>query len=268
MMNPYFSFGRFFQLLRLNLSTHILSLALTFIIYFGIVFCINMLIQNSLANAIAGGDINDVVIPLIIFVIFFAIFMIATPILASVLVSKCANQYHKRESATQLLLLPASKIEQFSVLYLLYVILVPILFYLGTCFLEYYYIDHAMTSIASLLIAGKSYTDTNTFSELATNFFDIVTNPKLYLILISSQSIFFLGAILFKSFNFIKTVFCMFGLLIGILITQAYLPDLAFFSTNMDALTHTTISEYSVSIIITLVCSALAWIKFRRYVLV
>ncbi len=267
-MNPYFSFGRFFQLLRLNLSTHILSLALTFIIYFGIVFSINMMIQNSLANAIAGGDINAIVIPLIVFVTFFGIFMIAVPILASVLVSKCANQYHKRESATQLLMLPASKFEQFSVLYLLYVVLLPILFYLGTCFLESYYIHHALSSISSLLHVGKLHADTNRFSELANNFFDIVSNPKLYLIFISSQSIFFLGAIFFKSFNFIKTVFCMFGLLIGMLIAQAYLPDLSFFSTNIDALTHTTASEYSVSIIITLVCSILAWIKFKRYVLV
>ena len=267
-MNPYFSFGRFVQLLRLNLSTHILSLALTFIIYFGIVFGINIMIQNSLTNAIAGGDLNAAVIPLIFFVTFFVIFMIATPILASVLVSKCARQYHKRESATQLLLLPASKIEQFSVLYLLYVVLVPILFYLGTCLLEYYYIHHALSSISSLLSVGKFQADTNTFSELATNFFDIVSNPKLYLIIISSQSIFFLGAIFFKSFNFIKTVFCMLGLFIGILIAQAYLPDLSFFSTNIDALTNTTASEYSLSIIITLVCSALAWIKFKRYTLV
>ena len=267
-MNPYFSFGRFFQLLKLNLSTHILSLALTFIIYFGIVFGINMMIQNSLTKAIVGGNLTDAAIPLLIFVTFFVIFMIATPILASVLVSKCAKQYHNRESATQLLLLPASKIEQFSVLYLLYVVLLPILFYLGTCFLEYYYIHHAMTSISSLLSAGTLQNDTNTFPELANNFFDIVSNPKLYLIIISSQSLFFLGAIFFKSFNFIKTVLCLFGLLIGIMIAQNYMSDLAFFSTDMNALTHTSSSEYSVSIIITLVCSALAWIKFKRYTLV
>ena len=268
-MDSFFSFTRFFQLIRLNLSTHILSLSLTFIIYFAVVFGINMMIQDSLANAVAGNVMDDnVVAQLVIVVAFFIIFMLTAPIIASVLVSKCAKQYHKRESATQLLLLPATKIEQFSVLFLLYVVIVPILFYLGTCFLEYYYIHHAAVSIASLLVPGYNQADASSFSDIANNFFGIVSNPKSYLSFISFQSIFFLGAIFFKKHNFIKTLLCIIGLFIFIRFVQRYLPDLSFFSTEKKALTHTTSLEYVVSILITLVCSTLAWIKFKRYTLV
>ena len=62
-----------------------------------------MMIQNALADAVAGNVLDDnVMAQIVIVVTFFGIFMLSAPIVASVLVSKCAKQYHKRESATQL----------------------------------------------------------------------------------------------------------------------------------------------------------------------
>lgn len=266
-MNPYFSFGRFFNLIKLNLSTHILTLALTFIIFFAIMGGINFWILHALSNAVASGVTADVLAPLLLSVVFFVVFILATPIIATLMASNCANLYHKRASATQLLLLPASKVEQFSVLYLLYVVIVPVLFYLGTCFIEYYFIHHAAASIADL--PGVQVEEkTDSFRTIATHLFDIIINPKLYLMILSSQSIFFAGAVFFKSHPYIKTILCMILLMIVTSILQSFIDSISFLSLDMNALTSTTSTEYISSIAITLVFSTIAWFKFKQYVLV
>lgn len=215
-MSDTFSIKRFGSLLRLQLRTHIIPLSIAILMYFVALGCGHFLVINvaSTPETTAAGH-----------VIVMLLFLLIYPIITCLLASRSFREYHKRSTACAMLMLPCSKLEQFLAPLLLYVVVIPVIFVLGTLLIERAILLESLRLV--LAKTGEQEQMMRGMIEFSSGFINHITSPSLWIPVFSVQSVFFTGAIFFKSHQLIKTIGTYILLMILFTAASAIFKDFA-----------------------------------------
>lgn len=265
-MSDLFSIHRFGKLLHLQLRTHIIPLLVAVGLYFVAFGCFHLLVFNTVEDLTLLAILNAVVM---------LGALCAFPVVCAVLTSRCFRAYHHRSQASAIMMLPCSRLEQFTVPFLLYVILIPVILGIGSLFAERAIMMHCIELLNEASIANGAPAQGNPFVLSTAELIKGITTSSAWLSIFSVQSVFFAGAIWFKSKHLLKTIGLWICLLIGISILSSifdnFIPEMfgSLFekvnanapSANEDRDLFNVLSNLAVLIIMT----GLAGFKFYRH---
>ena len=207
-MNDIFSLKRFAQVFRVHCFSHFFRFLLAFLIFSGLTFGINYLL--STIDSLSGRGVA--------LAINMIIALLTVPFVTSLLASHSFSEYHNRAKATQLLMMPASRLEKYVSLYSIYVLIIPLCFLLTTYFIEAGFMADLARDIqasyggtAEFEAARDTLERTPfTYDNLMTgNIIDMKAIMLIWFWLACYQSIFFLGSSIFKAVPFLLTCICM-----------------------------------------------------------
>ena len=165
------------------------------------------------------------------------------------------NELHSKEKAFQYLLLPASTIEKFvsawsitSVVYTLFSIIGLFL----------------LSLLIEVLVVYKTgiWSAFSLFNPLYPQFLRGV------IFMIIFQSVFFLGGVYFKSYHFVKTIFCLLLFLLFMMVMG--IPILVDFVSYLGTIQHNTSVQlsaavlYAIGLIIMVLCLGTAYMMLKR----
>lgn len=260
-MSEIFSIQRFGKLLQLLLRTHIIPLSITVVLYFVAFGSLHLLVSNIASEPGLAAFLHAVVM----------IGALSTfPLVCAIMTSGCFKAYHKRSQASAMLLLPCSRVEQFAAPFLLYVILIPMVLGMGALFMERTIMLHSFEALNTMAAASGMPQQENPFVTSMADLIKGITESSAWLSILSSQSVFFAGAIWFKSKQLRKTVALWIGGVIAISVlssifdvyTAEMLNSIDF---SKEALkgnhTFNTLSNLGIVAVMT----GLAWFKFYRH---
>lgn len=212
-MNDYFSFSRFGKLLNIHSRTHLIPIGIAAAIVLAFFVALNVLVTR-----VPDGYTGKFVGIGVVFVIMTGLIPFVTTIMAA----HSFRDYNRRSTATRMLMLPCSKIEQYISLYIIYILFIPFIFACGALFIENLF----LTSLVSDAI--KELGGTPEFDMIANSMngpvsLEDIQDGKLmsassyfntWIWLASYQSLFFLGSTIFKKVPFILTNLCCFVIFI------------------------------------------------------
>lgn len=261
-MSEIFSLKRFGGLLRVQCLSHLIP----FLIAFGI-FLVSFAGLNYLVSLNESYIEQAVGFSVVLIIQFFFI-----PFITGLLASHSFREYHERSKACQLMMLPASRVEKFSSLYMIYVVLVPVCFVLSAVLVE----TGFLVNFAHLVIEKYQGTEELAVVQSSLNgpisFEDIVNGSLIgaktvvlfCFLLAGVQALFFLGSSLFKNLPYIKTVLICLGLSILFICLFNTVEGLSEFGDNFVSDYSGTKDSYLIGPAIFLfIMTALSWLRFR-----
>lgn len=213
-MSDTFSWSRFGNLFKLHFRTHMMSLLLSVGIFWGVFGGLHLLVANI---------VNDPTGFMLLQAFIMACAFGALSFVCAVQCSRCFSAYHHRNQASAFMLLPCSKLEQFLMLFLIYVILIPFILGGGTLLMERFVMIESFESAMAANNAGE----VEPFAASSTELVKALTVSTAWLSVFSTQSVFFAGAIWFKSRQLLKTC-VVWGAVLALLIVLSFIfKDLA-----------------------------------------
>lgn len=260
-MSEIFSIQRFGKLLQLLLRTHIVPLSIAVVLYFAAFGSLHFLVSNIASDPGLAAFLHALVM----------VGALSTfPFVCAVMTSGSFKAYHKRSQASAMLLLPCSRVEQFAAPFLLYVILIPMVLGMGSLFMERTIMLHSIEALNTVAAANGMPQQENPFVTSMADLIKGITESSAWLSILSSQSVFFAGAIWFKSKQMLKTV----ALWIGVVVVISWLSSIfdAYTAEMLNSIdfskealkgnhTFNTLSNLGIVAVMT----GLAWFKFYRH---
>lgn len=266
-MNNIFSLKRFGQLFAIQFRSHLVP----FLIAFGIF----VLVISYFNWALLSSGIEDIAkAALLLLIIVLSSF--ALPFTTSLLASHSFRDYRGRASANMMLMLPASRLEKFSFLYLVYIILIPLCFlftFIGiegialSSFFQDIMAKYSETEQIKTIISGLdgkiTYDDFMSGSLLS-----IRSIAFLWLFLAVHQTIFFLGSSIFKIVPFILTCLVLIGIFILMMILFTVFDSLGSSMIDLFGWNESISDTNGVALIgpfvLLIVLSGISWLRFKK----
>lgn len=263
-MNDIFSFGRFAKLLNIHSRTHLIPIGVAAAIVLAFLIALNVLVTRvpeSYPPKFIG-----------VTVVFF-IFAGLIPLITTIMAAHSFRDYNRRSTATRMMMLPCSKLEQFAALYIIYVLLIPFLFACGSMFIENLFLS-SLTENAIRDLSGTPEFDSIAAMNGPVSIDDIKNGKmmtpfayfNLWIWLASYQSLFFLGSTIFKKVPFILTNLVCFVIFIVFVVL----------SVNVDAIADALQEMFNIfspeshapsfmgPLIFLVLMTAASWIKFWK----
>lgn len=188
-MNQIFDINRLYLLLRKETFKNPRKLAVTTIAVTGILFVLVLLISSN--GPVEG--LHDS--------LFTAVLIVG----GFIYTSTVFDDLHDPTKSFSYLTLPASNLEKF----LSKLFMTTVVFIAGTAI--WYYLFSLVTNLVVYFLYDFQYSSFNPFQK------EVLEAVAIY---VTTQSVFLLGAIYFRKYNLIQTVFCLF--LMGILLAATF----------------------------------------------
>ena len=268
-MNDYFSLSRFGKLLNIHSRTHLIPIGIAAAIVLAFFVALNLLVTR-VPDGYAGKFVGIGIV--------FVIMTGVIPFVTSIMAAHSFRDYNRRSTATRMLMLPCSKLEQYTSLYIIYIIFIPFIFACGALFIENLFLSSLVND------AFKELAGTPEFEAIANSMngpvsLEDVRNGKLmsassyfstWLWLAAYQSLFFLGSTIFKKVPFILTNVCCFVLFIIFVVLAINVDPIGDALEEMGNIMspESHAPSFVIPLVFLVLMTAASWLKFWKSKLV
>lgn len=218
-MNQFFNQKRFAQLVLKHWADNRKRYSLALLAYVGLLFSwllVGLIVEGIPSKSGIPDDIQ------------YATFFISLFAIGTFYASQYFSDLGSREKGSHFLLVPASGFEKFLCSLFFTVILFPLLI-IGA----FYLVDVLMVAVSNSFLANSSLGKSSVVNVFTVDFIRFNPNQavKLFLFFFSVESLFLLGSVYFRKYNFIKTIitgFVVFLLLflLAYVISEYVLPGM------------------------------------------
>ncbi len=255
-MNDVFDIKRVGKLIKVQLWTHIMPIGVVLLIMLAGCAVLNILNISITSEMVTRGAGMTVVLIVTFIAAFFTM---------ALMTCRAFREYHVRTSASVLMTLPCSRLEQFVTLFFWYIIVLPIVMTIGVSGVELGFLSHFLSTFE-----GATLHDV--FENVEIENIGINTFFGVWLSTASTMSLFLAGSMFFHGHEFLKTLAVSIGFLAILAILSAVLPDVVDPIKSAVSLETLKSEDPQIGSILgnigfLAVMTGLAWIKFSRHTL-